>query len=148
MSIQVAIDHRTEYRFDRSVNLSPHVIRLRPAAHSRTPILGYSLKISPQEHFINWQQDPFGNYLARLVFPEKTRNLKIQVDLIAEMITINPFDFFVEEYAVRFSVQLRRPAAQGARALSGDQGRRPAAQGLAGEASTAHRGRPCTSWWT
>lgn len=102
MSIQVAIDHRTEYRFDRSVNLSPHVIRLRPAAHSRTPILGYSLKISPQEHFINWQQDPFGNYLARLVFSEKTRNLKIQVDLIAEIITINPFDFFVEEYAFDF----------------------------------------------
>jgi uncharacterized protein (DUF2126 family) len=102
MSIQVAIDHKTEYRFDRPVHLGPHAIRLRPAAHSRTPILGYSLKISPEEHFINWQQDPFGNYLARLVFPEKTRSLSIQVDLIAEMITINPFDFFVEEYAFDF----------------------------------------------
>jgi uncharacterized protein (DUF2126 family)/transglutaminase-like putative cysteine protease len=102
MSIKVSIDHRTEYRFDRSVSLSPHVIRLRPAAHSRTPILAYSLKISPEKHFINWQQDPFGNYLARLVFPDKATALEIQVDLIAEMVTINPFDFFVEEYAYDF----------------------------------------------
>ena len=71
MSIQIAINHKTEYRFDRAVNLSPHVVRLRPAPHSRTPILSYSLRIEPKTHFINWQQDPFGNYLARLVFPEK-----------------------------------------------------------------------------
>ncbi|MEA3278674.1 MAG: transglutaminase N-terminal domain-containing protein, partial [Pseudomonadota bacterium] len=102
MSIQVAIDHRTEYRFDRLVRLSPHVIRLRPAAHCRSRILSYSLKVTPEEHFINWQQDPFGNYLARLVFPEKARELTVQVDLVAEMITINPFDFFVEEYAYDF----------------------------------------------
>ena len=115
MSIKVAIDHRTQYSFDRSVSLSPHIIRLRPAAHSRTRILSYSLAIAPDEHFINWQQDPFGNFLARLVFPEKTRELKIQVDLIAEMITINPFDFFVEEYAYdypfEYDDQLRKELA-------------------------------------
>ena len=102
MSILVAINHKTEYRFDRLVALSPHVVRLRPAAHCRTPIRAYSLKIEPQEHFLNWQQDPFGNYLARLVFPEKTRKLTVEVDVIAEMITINPFDFFLEEYAYNF----------------------------------------------
>ncbi len=102
MSILVQINHKTEYQFDRPVNLSPHVVRLRPAAHCRTPIRAYSLKIEPQEHFLNWQQDPFGNYLARLVFPEKTRKLTVEVDVIAEMITINPFDFFLEEYAFKF----------------------------------------------
>ncbi len=99
MSILVALNHKTEYQFDRSVNLSPHVIRLRPAPHCRTPIRSYSLKIEPAEHFINWQQDAFGNYLARIVFPEKTRKLSVEVDVIAEMLTINPFDFFLEEYA-------------------------------------------------
>ena len=102
MSILVAINHKTEYRFDRLVSLSPHVVRLRPAPHCRTPIKSYSLKIEPAEHFLNWQQDPFGNYLARLVFPEKTRKLTVEVDVIAEMITINPFDFFLEEYAYEF----------------------------------------------
>ena len=102
MSILVAINHKTEYRFDRLVSLSPHVVRLRPAPHCRTPIKSYSLKIEPAQHFINWQQDPFGNYLARLVFPEKTRTLTVEVDVIAEMITINPFDFFLEEYAYKF----------------------------------------------
>ncbi len=99
MSIQIAINHKTEYRFDRPVGLSPHVVRLRPAPHSRTPILSYSLRVEPKTHFINWQQDPFGNYLARLVFPEKATHLSVEVEVIAELVTINPFDFFLEEYA-------------------------------------------------
>lgn len=102
MSIHVAIEHRTTYRFDRPVGLSPHVIRLRPAPHCRTPILAYSLSVTPSEHFVNWQQDPFGNYLARFVFPEKSTELTVTVDLIADMTVINPFDFFIDEEATRF----------------------------------------------
>ncbi len=102
MSIKVAISHKTAYKFDRSVSLSPHVFRLRPAAHSRTQIEGYSLKIFPQNHFINWQQDPFGNYQARVVFPDKTTELSIEVEVIAKLQVINPFDFFVEDYAEKF----------------------------------------------
>jgi uncharacterized protein (DUF2126 family)/transglutaminase-like putative cysteine protease len=102
MAIRVAINHKTEYRYDRPVKLSPHTVRLRPAVHTRTPIHSYSLKVQPEEHFINWQQDPFGNFLARLVFPEKTRRLSVEVDLIAEMVVINPFDFFLDEYAQHY----------------------------------------------
>lgn len=105
MSIKVAISHKTKYIFDRSVSLSPHIFRLRPAPHSRTPIEGYSFKISPQNHFINWQQDPFGNYQARVVFPDKTTELSIEVEVIARMQVINPFDFFVEESAEKFPFQ-------------------------------------------
>jgi uncharacterized protein (DUF2126 family)/transglutaminase-like putative cysteine protease len=105
MSIKVAISHKTKYIFDRSVSLSPHIFRLRPAPHSRTPIEGYSFKISPKNHFINWQQDPFGNYQARVVFPEKTTELSIEVEVIARMQVINPFDFFVEESAEKFPFQ-------------------------------------------
>ncbi len=99
MSIHVALRHTTTYRFERSINLGPHSVRLRPAAHSRTPILAYSLKIKPENHFINWQQDPFGNYLARLVFPEKTREFSVDVEVIADMTVINPFDYFIESSA-------------------------------------------------
>ena len=99
MSIRVACKHLTHYTFDRPVNLSPHVLRLRPAPHCRTPIQAYSLRILPKTHFINWQQDPFGNYLARLVFPEKCNELKIEVEVVADMTVINPFDFFIEDYA-------------------------------------------------
>lgn len=102
MSIHVAIRHTTLYRYDRPVGLSPHVIRLRPAPHTRTPIAAYSLKVKPEKHFINWQQDPFGNYLARLVFPEKTRELLVDVEVIADLTVINPFDFFVEDYAAKY----------------------------------------------
>jgi uncharacterized protein (DUF2126 family) len=102
MSIHVALNHRTTYKFDRPVNLSPHVVRLRPAVHSRTPILSYSLNIKPADHFINWQQDPFGNWLARLVFNEKVTELEVEVDLVADMVSINPFDFFIEDYAKEF----------------------------------------------
>lgn len=102
MAIRVAINHSTTYHYDRPVSLSPHIFRLRPAVHSRTTIESYSFKLTPKEHFINWQQDPFGNYQARVVFPEKTRELKIEVEVIANLVVINPFDFFVEEYAEEF----------------------------------------------
>ena len=97
MAIRVAINHKSLYRYDRLVNLSPHVFRLRPAVHCRTPIEAYSLNIEPKEHFINWQQDPFGNYQARVVFQKPTHALSVEVDLIADMTVINPFDFFLED---------------------------------------------------
>jgi len=110
MSIKVALEHRTTYTFERPVRLGPHVVRLRPAPHSRTPIEAYSLDVQPARdatgsvapYFVNWQQDPFGNWMARLVFPEVVKQLDITVGLVADMVSINPFDFFVEEYAERF----------------------------------------------
>ncbi|MDR7269247.1 uncharacterized protein (DUF2126 family)/transglutaminase-like putative cysteine protease [Pelomonas saccharophila] len=102
MSIHVALKHVTRYKYDRAVNLGPQVVRLRPAPHCRTPVLSYSLRIEPETHFINWQQDPFANYLARLVFPEKTTEFTVTVDLVAEMAVYNPFDFFLEPHAQKF----------------------------------------------
>ncbi|MCY4403877.1 MAG: transglutaminase family protein [Candidatus Poribacteria bacterium] len=102
MPIRVAINHKSQYQYDRLVSLSPHIIRLKPALHCRTPIEAYSLKIEPENHFINWQQDPFGNYQARVVFSEPSRVLTLEVDLIAKMTVINPFDFFLEESAEYF----------------------------------------------
>ncbi|MGE2818074.1 DUF2126 domain-containing protein [Mycobacterium heidelbergense] len=99
MSIKVALEHRTSYTFDRLVQVYPHVVRLRPAPHSRTPIEAYSLRVEPAEHFINWQQDVVGNFLARLVFPDPMRRLTITVGLIADLKVINPFDFFIEDWA-------------------------------------------------
>jgi len=102
LSIHVALNHVTHYRYDRPVGLSPQVVRLRPAPHCRARILSYSLKVSPAEHFINWQQDPQANYLARLVFPKAARELRIEVDLVVEMAVLNPFDFFLTPYAEQF----------------------------------------------
>ncbi len=102
MSIHVALHHVTHYKYDRRVSLSPQVVRLRPAPHCRTPILSYSLRVEPEGHFVNWQQDPFSNYLARLVFPEPTTEFKVTVDLVAEMAVYNPFDFFLEPGAQSF----------------------------------------------
>ena len=102
MTIRVAIRHKTIYNFDRPVSLSPHVFRLRPAVHCRTPIKAYALRIEPKNHFINWQQDPFGNILGRVVFPDKCQKLSVEVEVIADMTVINPFDFFVEDYAENY----------------------------------------------
>ncbi len=102
MAIQVALYHKTDYRYDRKIQLGSQVVRLRPAPHCRTPILSYSQTILPEDHFINWQQDPFSNYLSRLNFTEKTDCFSIAVDLVADMVVINPFDFFLEPYAEKF----------------------------------------------
>jgi len=105
MSIKAAVYHLTHYKYDRPVILQPQIIRLQPAPQSRTKVLSYSLKVSPELHFVNVQQDPYGNFLTRFVFPEPVTELKIEVDLVADMTVYNPFDFFVEESAETFPFQ-------------------------------------------
>ena len=115
MAIRVSLNHKTEYRYDREVQLTPQVVRLRPAPHCRTPIVSYSLRIQPAEHFINWQQDPYSNYQARLVFSKPTNVFSVEVDLTAELSVINPFDFFLDPTAervpIRYEEQLVRELA-------------------------------------
>ena len=110
MSIHVALNHITHYQYDRLVALEPQVVRLRPAPHCRSNIISYSMQVEPAEHFINWQQDPFSNYLGRLVFPKKTRKLKVTVDLVVEMSVYNPFDFFLTPSAEKYPFNYTRSA--------------------------------------
>ncbi|MBT2325761.1 transglutaminase family protein [Variovorax paradoxus] len=112
MSIHAALHHVTHYKYDRPVQLGPQVVRLRPAPHCRSNVISYSLRVEPEQHFVNWQQDPFANYQARLVFPEKTRGFKVTVDLVVEMAVYNPFDFFLEPQAENFPFKYTESQAQ------------------------------------
>src|SRR4051812_15925919 len=112
MSIHAALNHVSHYKYDRPVQLGAQVVRLRPAPHARSKIVSYSLKVEPAKHFVNWQQDPFANYQARLVFPEKTSEFKVTVDLVVEMAVYTPFDFFLEPSAEKFPFKYEPLVAQ------------------------------------
>jgi uncharacterized protein (DUF2126 family)/transglutaminase-like putative cysteine protease len=136
MPIRVALHHKTSYTYDRLVQLSPQVVRLRPAPHCRTPVTAYSLKIEPKLHFLNWQQDPNSNFLARIVFPERVRHFTVEVDLVAELTVINPFDFFLEPYAEKFPFPYEPSLEQ---ELTPFLGMRPAGSQLAAYLDTIDR---------
>lgn len=112
MSITVALHHLTSYSYDRPASLGTQKIRLRPAPHTRNHIQSYSLKVLPEEHFINWQQDPFGNYLARIDFPERVEKFEVSVDLVTEIRVFNPFDFFIDDYAEEFPFKYEESLAE------------------------------------
>ena len=102
MSVTVALNHTTRYRYSRPAGLSPQTIRLRPSPHCRTPILSYTLTITPESHSLHWIQDPQGNYLARVIFSAPVSEFKVEVNLVADLVPLNPFNFFVEDYATNF----------------------------------------------
>ena len=108
VSVRVALGHRTAYRYDRLVSLSPQTVRLRHAPHTRTRVVSYSLEVEPRPHFLNWQQDPFGNWQARVVFPGAVHEFVVTVDLVAELSAFNPFDFFVEDSAEDWPFEYER----------------------------------------
>ena len=118
MSIHVALRHVTQYKYDRAVELSPQLVRLRPAPHCRTPILSYSQRITPSDHFLNWMQDPQSNYVARVTFAEKVEAFRVEINLVAEMAVYNPFDFFLEPSAEHFPFSLQHVRALRAAAVS------------------------------
>ena len=147
MAIHAALNHVTHYRYDRPVQLGPQVVRLRPAPHSRSRVLAYSLKVEPQRHFINWQQDPFANWQARLVFPEQTSEFKVTVDLVVEMAVYNPFDFFLEPSAERFPFRYEPLVAQELAPSTFSPNRPRRWCRPTSTASRASRSPPSTSWW-
>ncbi len=145
--MQVAVEHRTTYRYDRPVRLGPQVIRLRPAAHCRTPILSYSLHIGGGEALHQLAAGPGRQPHRPRRLPEPVLEFSVTVDLVADMTVINPFDFFVEDAAKAFpftyDAQLAKELAPYLETHGG-----PGPLLAAGSPSTRRRASTrSTRWW-
>ena len=150
MSIHVALHHQarpTATTGWSTLGAAGRAPAARAALPHADPVL-LAARSSRQSHFINWQQDPYGNYLARARVPrEDDASFEVEVDLVADMAVINPFDFFLEPDAEKFPFDYEPTLAEELAPYLEHAAGGAAARGACSRASTARAdGAPSISW--
>lgn len=97
---RIKISHITEYLFPSVVTLLPHRLLLRPRENHNVRIESSVLDISPA-HTLQWKCDVLDNSVALVCFSERSNRLRVASNVVIQHYEDNPFDFLVDEYAVR-----------------------------------------------
>jgi transglutaminase-like putative cysteine protease len=102
--MKLTITYRAEYRYERRVSLSPHLVRLFPRDALQARVLKLDFATNPGGS-VHWRHDLFDNVVAQCFYPRDDDRLvyRLDAEIVAE--ERNPFGFLLDSRALQWPAE-------------------------------------------
>ena len=102
--MKLTISYRAEYRYERRVSLSPHIVRLFPrdALQARVLKLDFATNDTGAVH---WRHDLYDNVVAQCFYPREDDRLVYRLDAEIAAEERNPFGFLLDSRSLQWPAE-------------------------------------------